>query len=240
MSLEHAMHSVVGSDGFVDLIDVMGSDADIVNAARVSTSGSTVFECGEKEENLINYLMWNQHTTPFEMCELKFYVRVPMDTWRQWIRHRTASVCEYSTRYREAINAQDRPACFRNQASSNKQGSDGVLADHKTPYAEVTYNYAIQAAASAYQNLLGIGVAKEQARRVLPLCTYTEAYWKIDLHNLLHFLELRLHPHAQKEIRDYAQAISMMVAVVFPITHKHFIAYIKAKSEFMAERKKVI
>jgi thymidylate synthase (FAD) len=143
------------------------------------------------------------------MCELKLHVRVPMDAWRQWIRHRTASVNEYSTRYSEAIDSRQTtaPDQWRSQAKNNKQGSgnflDPVVGKEMTEAERSSHSFSD----TIYQERLAKGVAREQARKDLPLSTYTEAYWKCNLHNLLHFLRLRMDSHAQKEIRDYACVI---------------------------------
>jgi len=205
-------------DGFVCLVDVMGDDSAVVQAARVSYGEGT--KRVSDDRTLIRYLMRHRHSTPFEMAELKFLVRVPMDTWRQWIRHRTANVNEYSTRYSVAIDATQTtpPDEWRSQAASNRQGSEGLLprdVGEKLTEAERT----IQAESRrVYEERLAAGVAREQARKDLPLSTYTEAYWKIDLHNLLHFLSLRMDPHAQKEIRDYSTTIGeKIVKPLFPV-----------------------
>jgi thymidylate synthase (FAD) len=194
-------------DGFVRVIDYLGDDAAVVQAARVSYGQGT--KQVSDDRGLIRYLLRHRHTTPFEMCELKLHVRVPMDAWRQWIRHRTASVNETSTRYSIAIDAAQRtPATgWRGQATSNRQGSEGLLppeigAELSAEEADLQHR-----ARQVYNRRLELGVAREQARKVLPLCTYTEAYWKCDLHNLLHFLALRMDPHAQVEIRAFATVI---------------------------------
>jgi len=191
-------------DGFVRVIDYMGSDESIVQAARVSYGKGT--KKVSEDRGLIRYLLRHRHTTPFEMCEIKLHVRVPMDCWRQWIRHRTASINEYSTRYSVAIDASQKtaPSEWRLQASDNKQGSSGLadpdLGEKLTAQEEEFQNRCRQ----IYQERLEAGIAREQARKDLPLSTYTEAYWKCDLHNLLHFLVLRMDLSAQREIRDYA------------------------------------
>ena len=205
-------------DGFVCLVDVMGDDAAVVQAARVSYGEGT--RRVSDDRTLIRYLMRHRHSTPFEMAELKFLVRVPMDTWRQWIRHRTANVNEYSTRYSVAIDATQStpPDEWRSQAASNRQGSEGLLpADVGEKLTES--ERSIQAESRrVYEERLAAGVAREQARKDLPLSTYTEAYWKIDLHNLLHFLSLRMDAHAQKEIRDYSTAIGeQIIKPLFPV-----------------------
>jgi thymidylate synthase (FAD) len=194
-------------DGFVRAVDYMGTDASIVQAARVSYGKGT--KKVHEDRGLIRYLMRHRHTTPLEMCELKLHVRVPMDCWRQWIRHRTANVNEYSTRYSEAIDSMQKtaPSAWRAQAATNKQGSTGTL-DEGIGRRLTEREEAFQREARAvYAERLQAGAAREQARKDLPLSTYTEAYWKIDLHNLLHFLSLRMHSHAQQEIREYANVI---------------------------------
>ena len=211
--------------GFVRLIDYMGSDQAIVQAARVSYGQGT--KKIHQDRGLIRHLMRNMHTTPFEMCEIKLHLRVPMDHWRQWIRHRTANVNEYSTRYSVAISAcqRTRPEDWRLQANGNRQGSDGLLpvsdGDSLTREEDELHRMARR----TYENRLAKGVAREQARKDLPLSTYTEAYWKIDLHNLLHFLGLRLDDHAQKEIREYATAIAKIVALWCPLAWEAFQDY---------------
>jgi thymidylate synthase (FAD) len=203
--LGHTFH--VLDDGFVRLIDYMGSDQAIVQAARISYGAGT--RRVSEDRGLIRYLMRHLHTTPFEMCEIKFHVRVPMDCWRQWIRHRTANVNEYSTRYSVAIDSAQKTKSeeWRRQSSANKQGSTGFL-DHaigqELSLTETDLHKHIRA---TYDRRLELGVAREQARKDLPLSTYTEAYWKIDLHNLFHFLMLRMDTHAQVEIRAYANIL---------------------------------
>ena len=194
-------------NGFVRVIDYMGSDSSIVQAARVSYGAGT--KEIQEDRGLIRYLMRNRHSTPFEMCEIKFHVRVPMDTWRQWIRHRTANVNEYSTRYSVAIDAAQRtpPNGWRLQTTTNRQGSKGALDVHVGEELSKQEEELQKISREIYEGRLKRGIAREQARKDLPLSTYTEAYWKIDLHNLLHFLELRMDPHAQAEIRAYAQVI---------------------------------
>ena len=213
-------------DGFVCLVDVMGDDGSVVQAARVSYGEGT--RQVSDDRTLIRYLMRHRHTTPFEMAELKFLVRVPMDTWRQWIRHRTASVNEYSTRYSIAIDSAQRtpPDEWRSQAQSNRQGSEGVLAVELGEQLSEAERRLQETTREEYQRRLEAGVAREQARKDLPLSTYTEAYWKIDLHNLLHFLSLRMDSHAQKEIRDYSTAIGeQIVKPLFPIVWEAFEDY---------------
>jgi len=213
-------------DGFVRLVDFMGDDASVVQAARVSYGEGT--KKINEDRSLIRYLMRHRHTSPFEMCELKFHIRVPMDCWRQWIRHRTASVNEYSTRYSIAIDkAQStNPDSWRKQNTINRQGSQGVLDLDLGANLTLEEQELHLAARKVYDNRIISGVAREQARKDLPLSTYTEAYWKIDLHNLLHFLELRMDSHAQYEIRQYANVIgNQIVSKLFPLTWEAFLDY---------------
>jgi thymidylate synthase (FAD) len=213
-------------DGFVRVIDYMGSDEAIVQAARVS------YGCGAKrvheDRGLIRYLMRHKHTTPFEMCEIKLHIRVPMDCWRQWIRHRTASVNEYSTRYSEVINAihATKPDQWRRQSVACKQGS-GDWIDPQTGAMLSQEEAALHGESRRiYEKRLQLGVAREQARKDIPLSTYTEAYWKTDLRNLLHFLSLRIESHAQLEIRSYADIIGKEVVRRWcPITWEAFLDY---------------
>jgi thymidylate synthase (FAD) len=213
-------------DGFVCLVDVMGDDQSVVQAARVSYGEGT--RKVSDDRGLIRYLMRHRHSTPFEMAELKLLVRVPMDCWRQWIRHRTANVNEYSTRYSLAIDAAQStpPDEWRSQAQANRQGSGAPL-DRAIGEQLSAAEREFQARArQLYEERIKAGVAREQARKDLPLSTYTEAYWKIDLHNLLHFLELRMDDHSQFEIRSYATAIGeQIVQPLFPLVWEAFVDY---------------
>jgi thymidylate synthase (FAD) len=213
-------------DGFVCLVDVMGDDSAVVQAARVSYGVGT--KKVSDDRTLIRYLLRHRHTTPFEMAELKFLVRVPMDCWRQWIRHRTANVNEYSTRYSVAIDSTQTtpPDEWRTQAEQNRQGSGLALPTEVGQKLSEDERHLQVLARQTYQKRLESGVAREQARKDLPLSTYTEAYWKIDLHNLLHFLALRMDSHAQQEIRDYSTTIGeQIVRPLFPIVWEAFADY---------------
>jgi len=204
----------------------MGDDSSIVQAARVSYGKGT--KKVSEDRVLIRYLMRHRHTTPFEMCEIKLHVRVPMDCWRQWIRHRTANVNEYSTRYSIAIDAAKRtqPNEWRLQGFINRQGSEGQLDAVEGKRLSKREAELQDLSREAYQERLDAGVAREQARKDLPLSTYTEAYWKIDLHNLLHFLSLRMEEHAQYEIRQYAHVIGHeIVAKWVPVAWDAFMDY---------------
>jgi thymidylate synthase (FAD) len=213
-------------DGFVALVDCMGDDGSVVQAARVSYGEGTRKVSDDRQ--LIRYLLRHAHTTPFEMAEVKFVVRVPMDCWRQWIRHRTASVNEYSTRYSLAIDSMQSTHDdeWRSQAANNRQGSAGLLprsAGHDLTQSEQELQ---SLARRVYEERLAAGIAREQARKDLPLSTYTEAYWKIDLHTLLHFLALRMDSHAQLEIRRYAETIGQqIVQPLFPLVWEAFVDY---------------
>jgi thymidylate synthase (FAD) len=213
-------------DGFIALVDCMGDDGSVVQAARVSYGVGTRKVSDDRQ--LIRYLLRHAHTTPFEMAELKFVVRVPMDCWRQWIRHRTASVNEYSTRYSLAIDAMQTTGDdeWRSQAAANRQGS-GDLLPHDAGHGHTAAERELQSLArKVYEERVAAGIAREQARKDLPLSTYTEAYWKIDLHNLLHFLALRMDTHAQLEIRRYAETIGReIVARLFPLVWEAFLDY---------------
>ncbi len=213
-------------DGFVRVIEYMGSDSSIAQAARVSYGKGT--SQVHEDRGLIRYLMRHKHTSPFEMCEIMFHVRIPMDSWRQWIRHRTANVNEYSTRYSIAIDAcqTTNHEQWRMQSTKNRQGSEEFL-DPKAGEELSRKEAEIQEKARAvYNERIEKGIAREQARKDLPLSTYTEAYWKIDLHNLLHFLELRMQHNTQLEIRSYAQTIGQEVVSRWcPITWEAFMDY---------------
>jgi len=227
-----AMDAILGKpfrvldDGFVRVIDYMGSDEAIVQAARVSYGKGT--KKVREDRNLIRYLMRHRHTSPFEMCEIKLHVRVPMDCWRQWIRHRTANVNEYSTRYSIAIDSAQKtePDKWRLQSSDNRQGSSGFLDPQIGKIMTQEEERLHNTARNIYQERLKRGIAREQARKDLPLSTYTEAYWKIDLKNLLHFLELRMEEHSQLEIRSYANIIgNEIVRRWCPLTWEAFLDY---------------
>lgn len=230
------MHNVL-DHGFVRVIDYMGNDSAIVQAARVSYGEGTKQISNDK--GLINYLMRNRHTSPFEMCEIKLHVKLPIFVARQWIRHRTANVNEYSARYSilkgEFYIPTNETIC--EQSSDNKQGrGDQVNESFASRVIEMLRNDAMTAYHN-YQNMLNIDddneiidnnrpcVAREIARINLPLSTYTEFYWKIDLHNLLHFLKLRTDPHAQYEIREYAKVILDIVKKWVPYTYEAFMNY---------------
>lgn len=213
-------------DGFVRVVDYMGSDESIVQAARVSYGKGT--KKLSEDRGLIRYLLRHMHTTPFEMCEIKLHVRVPMDCWRQWIRHRTANVNEYSTRYSLAIDSAQKTNKneWRKQSLSNKQGSGKFLEESFGSTLSDKEELLHQQIRDIYNERIQNDVAREQARKDLPLSTYTEAYWKIDLHNLFHFLALRMDSHAQFEIRSYAEIIgNEIVSKWCPLAWEGFLDY---------------
>ena len=203
--------------GFVRLIDVMGDDNSIADAARVSYGKGT--RTANDNRNLIRYLVRHKHTSPLEMVEVKFHLKLPIFVMRQLVRHRTASLNEYSGRY--SIMSDD---CYepsdeyiKPQSQTNKQGRGGELIDswkhsYKQTISSITYKCLV-----AYKNLIGNeilshgGLTRELARTVLPVSNYTECYWKMDLHNFFHFCRLRMDDHAQQEIQDYAKVMYELV-----------------------------
>jgi thymidylate synthase (FAD) len=215
--------------GFVRVIDYMGDDAAIVQAARVSYGRGT--RAARDDRGLIRYLMRHWHSTPFEMCEIKLHVKLPIFVARQWIRHRTANVNEYSARYsildREFYTPA--PEALAAQASSNRQGRGAALDGAAAEAALGLLRDEATRAFDAYETLLGDdarpGLARELARMAVPLSTYTQWYWKTDLHNLFHFLRLRADPHAQHEIRVYAEAIGRIVEAWVPQAWEAFVDY---------------
>lgn len=224
--------------GYVCYLDKMGSDQSIVNAARVSTGGGLKGDSADK--NFINYLLYMKHTSPFEQAEMQFRIKASIFTSNQQLRHRTANVNVKSARYSEMEDSFDvfGPDDWRVQGGpDDKQNSgSGVLPRASFPnylhcegwedsgdYAAALYAQTCREAYLSYQRLLKAGVAKELARAVLPMSLHTEYYFKIDLHNLMHFLGLRMDPHAQKEVRDIANAMNIFFKTFFPWTHEAFV-----------------
>ena len=203
----------------VQLIDMMGDDSAIVQAARVSYGAGT--KTPSEDKALIRYLMRHWHTTPFEMVEFKFRIKCPIFVARQHFRHRTASINELSARYSVMKNEYWIPKEFRGQSSVNKQGSDGTIDDSSM---EIYSKYveSCEHSFKAYEDLITAGVARELARCVLPMSTMTEFYWKINLHNLLHYLRLRLDQTAQQEIRELAQMIFEVLKSKLPVVAQAF------------------
>jgi thymidylate synthase (FAD) len=222
----------VHDHGLVALTDVMprlapvGKTADfaIVQAARVSYGAGT--KQVNEDRGLIRYLARHRHTTPFEMVEFKFHHVMPIFIARQWIRHRTANVNEYSARYSVVQDRFYHPslANVRKQSASNRQGGEEPM-DQVTAQEFLDYLTKVEQAYQDYQRLMDKGVAREIARIGLPVNVYTEWYWKIDLHNLFHFLSLRMDAHAQQEIRDYATAMYALIQPIVPIAAEAFLDY---------------
>ncbi len=213
--------------GFVRLVDYMGSDEAVVQAARVSYGEGT--RKLREDRGLIRYLMRHQHTTPFEMVEFKFHCKMPIFVARQWIRHRTASVNEYSLRYSKAINEFYLPesGTLNFQSETNKQGRSAESVDEELQKQILSLiKTGTEQAWQDYEKLEATGLSRELARINLPLSLYTEWYWKIDLHNLLHFLKLRLDEHAQYEIRVYGRAMAEIIKIVTPLSWEAFEDYI--------------
>ena len=202
------------------LIDVMGDESSIVQAARVSYGDGT--KSVSEDKALVRYLMRHWHTTPFEMVEFKFRVKCPIFVARQLMRHRTASINEYSARYSIVKNEFWTPKMFRGQSKTNNQASDGVFANDQLM---LEYTQACENSFTVYQKMLDAGVSREIARAVLPQSTFTEFYWKIDLHNLLHFLRLRMDSHAQPEIQELSALVWTYVRDKFPTVAQAFIDY---------------
>jgi thymidylate synthase (FAD) len=212
--------------GFVSLVDYMGGDDSIERAARVSYGYGT--RRSSQTRGLIRYLRRHRHTTPSEMVELKFHCAMPMFVARQWIRHRTANVNEYSGRYSliPLLFYTPAPADFALQSEQNNQGRAAEPAGDALYRASVgRWQQLREQAQDTYTWLVGEDIAREIARIELPLSTYTQWYWKIDLHNLLHFLTLRVDPHAQLEIRAYAEVMAGMVKRVAPLSYEAWIDY---------------
>jgi thymidylate synthase (FAD) len=239
----------------------MGDDSSVVQAARISYGEGT--KTVSDDEMLIRYLMRHRHTTPSEMCELKLHLRVPMDDHRQIVRHRTASINEYSTRYSDVIkmSRKTRPKEWRLQSQNNKQGSQAgdvtwpegyelrrleegskygavyfkgkaILAvDDVDNFTPAIYLSRVQSSVHRsnhkfYEELRLFGIAREQARQNIVISTYTEYYWKIDVHNLFHFLKLRMDSHAQWEIQQYAHTIAGIVQKWLPLSWQAFEEYV--------------
>ncbi len=223
--------------GFVRVVDYMGDDAAVVQAARVSYGRGT--KKVSEDRGLINYLMRHRHTTPFEMCEIKYHVKLPIFVARQWIRHRTANVNEYSARYSILDNEfyTPKPEQLAAQSKANRQGRDAVLAGKE---AERVFDILKKDSELVYEHYMEMlnegeagepldpersGLARELARMNLSLAFYTQWYWKTNLHNLMHFLSLRADAHAQYEIRVYADVMIDTLKRWCPISHDAFMEY---------------
>ena len=230
--MDEAKEQKIHEHGFVRLMDVMGDDSSIADAARVSYGTGT--RSVSDNRNLIRYLVRHKHTSPLEMVEVKFHLKLPIFVMRQLVRHRTASLNEYSGRYSIMSNDCYVPELdyIQPQSQTNKQGrgDDGLSDRWKARYQE-TINDIRYKCLVAYDFLIGNesvehgGLTRELARTVLPVSNYTECYWKIDLHNFFHFCRLRMDDHAQQEIQDYAKAMYEMVKPEVPIAAEAFEDY---------------
>ena len=224
--------------GFVKLLDVMGNDEEVENAARISYGQGT--RKVSQTRNLIRYLMRHKHSSPFEMCEVKFHLKLPIFVMRQLVRHRTANLNEYSGRYSVMSNEYYLPEAdyLQKQSSTNNQGR-GEVHPH-TGKLHFEFNRIYDNAHIAYENLLEEDIARELARTVLPVANYTECIWKIDLHNFFHFVKLRSDSHAQREIRDYADAMYELIKPNFPICCEAFEDYGQDAVTFSKQEMEII
>ncbi|MBT3416722.1 FAD-dependent thymidylate synthase [Candidatus Woesearchaeota archaeon] len=235
-------NSIIGKEykcldnGFVRLIDYMGDDAAIVQAARVSYGKGT--KSTSEDEKLLRYMMRNGHSSPFEMVELKFHAKMPIFVARQWIRYRTANINEYSMRYSEPMAEAYVPKLedIRLQSTTNKQGGSKKKLEDITQQEikDNIENHNIESF-KLYNTFNGQDIARELARTVLPVGTYTEWYWKNDLRNTFHFLNQRLDAHAQPEIKVYAESIAKIVKKIVPIAYSSFEDYILNATTFSAQ-----
>ena len=198
----------------VTLVRVSGSDTDVVNAARVSY-GKYVAQMSERDQKLIRFLMQHNHTSPFEHNQLSFRIKCPLYVARQWMRHRMNSYNEISYRYVKVQDEQYIPTTWRLQDTVNKQSSIGGFQDK---HLEDIYRKSVEQSMQAYEQLLEAGVCREQARGLIPVCSYTEFIFTCNLHSLCHFLKLRLSKGAQSEIRHYAQALLKLALPHFPVS----------------------
>lgn len=238
-ALEEVLYQAIPvlDHGFIRVIDYMGDDSAIVQAARVSYGKGT--KKVNEDAGLINYLMRHRHSTPFEMCEIKFHIKLPIFIARQWIRHRTANVNEYSARY-SILDKEfyiPAPEQLAAQSQSNRQGRGDILQGEEAQRVLSLLRQDSELCYEHYQEMLNedetgntlnaerTGLARELARMNLNLNYYTQWYWKVDLHNLMHFLSLRADSHAQYEIRVYAEAMIDVLKRWVPVTYEAFMDY---------------
>jgi thymidylate synthase (FAD) len=212
----HPIITVLNAQGFVELINHSGSDQAILNAARVSYDGDQRNHTEAKDKKLIKYLLANKHTSPFEHVNFTFHIKAPIFVVRQWQRHRNWSYNEISARYTEVETQFYTPTSWRGQSKDNKQASEGTINDDFVDAVDATYSQTLDRIADAYLILLSHGVSREMARMILPVSTFTRFYATVDLHNLLHFIELREHPHSQIEIQEYARAMRELITPLVP------------------------
>ena len=224
--------------GFVKLLDVMGSDEEVENAARISYGKGT--RKVSQTRNLIRYLIRHKHTSPLEMCEVKFHIKLPIFIMRQLVRHRTANLNEYSGRYSIMSDEYYLPEAdyLQKQSTTNNQGREEAIP--QKGLLQFEFNRMYDGAQIAYENLLNFELTKELARAVLPVANYTECIWKIDLHNFFHFVKLRADKHAQREIQDYANAMYELVKPKFPLCCEAFEDYNRDAVTFSKQEMNVI
>ncbi len=253
-ALEEVLYEAIPvlDHGFVRVVDYMGDDAAIVQAARVSYGRGT--KQVRQDAGLINYLLRHRHTTPFEMCEIKYHIKLPIFVARQWIRHRTANVNEYSARY-SVLDKEfyvPSPEHLAAQSSSNRQGRGEVLAGEEAARVLDLLREDAARCYASYEEMLNQredgsvidegrqGLARELARMNLPLNIYTQWYWKVDLHNLLHFVGLRADAHAQYEIRAYADVLLDTLRRWVPITAEAFENHVVGGARLSGQAMKVV
>ena len=226
--------------GFVRLVDYLGGDDSVVQSARVSYGRGTKKK--EQDRGLIRYLMRHNHTTPFEMVEFKFHAKMPIFVARQWVRHRTANINEYSSRYSQMINEFYCPDKnqLRSQSNTNMQGRGKILDKSKQQIIYQIIRIVPEKTYSAYEELLENGLSRELSRTVLPVSNYTQWYWKIDLHNLFHFLKLRMDSHAQYEIQVFAKAMAEIIKDAVPICWEAFKDYQLDSEKFSRYEKMIL
>ncbi|HVE12905.1 MAG TPA: FAD-dependent thymidylate synthase [Elusimicrobiota bacterium] len=221
--------------GFVRLVESMGGDQGVVQAARVSYAGTTKGD--EKDKKLVEYLLKHQHLTPFEHALFKFHVKCPIFVARQWFRHRFAAYNEISFRYTETADEFYMPEAWRAQDLKNKQGS--VAAPQLDQKAlSKSFAAAVDASFKVYKDMIAAGVAREMARMVLPVNLYTEFYWTVNARSLMNFLSLRADAHAQAEIQRYAEALAKVFAERMPWTNAAFLQHVwKGANPLLASEK---
>lgn len=209
--------------GFVRLVEHMGSDATIVQTARVSYDKGT--KTKRSDRGLIRYLVRNFHSSPLEHVEFRFHLKLPLFIMQQLIRHRTSSINQISNRYSVVTNEYHTPDHLRYQDSLNKQSSSGSLPEQETKRINQCNKTLMDNIFRNYEQMIDKGIAREQARTIIPHATYTECYYKMDLHNLFHFLKLRLDKHTQWETRQYAEAMYSLIKPIVPMACQAFEDY---------------
>lgn len=216
---------MIPAPGFLRLVGYMGSDAGICRAARLSYGRADAERTSAEDERLIRYLMRHRHTSPFEQTAIQIHVKAPIFVARQWMRHRTWAYNEISARYSVAPDEVFFPTALHEQNRDNKQGRGAALTGEQGASMLEVMRHAYQTTSNVYHTLLYRNVSREEARNVLPVAQYTEFVATVSLHNALHFLGLRTHPHAQAEIRVYADVLAGIVAELFPLTYRAWADY---------------